>query len=156
MEGSAWSVLPTADAIGPAPTLVDGDRLIAPALGCSDGGEENGYGRCIPYGSILDTRTSTWSALPGGPSGSAGGMDGFGGRSPDGLVGGSASGGPFYDAAEDAWVDLPPLDPEDGREAERVVTRLAVPAGDALVVVGGSAWGPDGGAPGVAVLDRLS
>ena len=37
-EDGAWTALPTADTIGPGPVLVDRHRLIAPVLGCADGG----------------------------------------------------------------------------------------------------------------------
>ena len=59
--------------------------------------------------------------------------------------------GPFFDAATDEWFDLPPLDPETDPsssdiENQTFVTRRAASVGDAIVVVGGGKFGPDGSA----------
>ena len=149
-EDGAWTVLPTADTIGPGPALVDRHRLIAPVLGCADGGETNGYGRCIPYGAVFDTTANEWGDLPNAPGKGRKGVSSYGGVSGTDLVAGSTR-GQFFDAATDHWFYLPPLDPETDPsstdiENQTFVTRRAASVGDAIVVVGGDKFGPDGSA----------
>lgn len=144
-----WTVLPTADTIGPGPTLIDSDRLIAPVLGCADGGETNGYGRCIPFGAVFNTDTGAWEELPNAPGQGRKDISSYGGYSRTDLVVGSVH-GPFFDATADEWFDLPPLDPEadpdsSDNESRTFVSRRAASVGDAIVVVGGDSFGPDGG-----------
>ena len=91
-EDGAWTVLPTADTIGPGPALVDRHRLIAPVLGCADGGETNGYGRCIPYGAVFDTTANEWGDLPNAPGKDRKGVSSYGGVSGTDLVAGSTRG----------------------------------------------------------------
>ena len=102
-EDGAWTVLPTADTIGPGPALVDRHRLIAPVLGCADGGEVNGYGRCIPHGAVFDTTANEWGELPNAPGKGRKGVSSYGGVSGIDLVAGSTR-GPFFDAATDEWL----------------------------------------------------
>ena len=149
-EDGAWTVLPTADTIGPGPALVDRHRLIAPVLGCADGGETNGYGRCIPYGAVFDTTANEWGDLPNAPGKGRKGVSSYGGVSGTDLVAGSTR-GQFFDATTDHWFYLPPLDPETDPsstdiENQTFVTRRAASVGDAIVVVGGDKFGPDGSA----------
>ena len=149
-QGGVWSALPTADTIGPGPALVDRHRLIAPVLGCADGGRNHGYGRCIPFGAVFDTSTDEWSELPNAPGKGRKDIYAYGGVSGTDLVAGSTH-GPFFDATTDEWFDLPPLDPETDPSAsdagnQTVVTRRAASVGDAIVVVGGHKFGPEGGA----------
>ena len=149
-EDGAWTALPTADTIGPGPALVDRHRLIAPVLGCADGGETNGYGRCIPYGAVFATTANEWGDLPNAPGKGRKGVSSYGGVSGTDLVAGSTR-GQFFDATTDEWFDLPPLDPETDPsstdiENQTFVTRRAASVGDAIVVVGGDKFGPDGSA----------
>ena len=144
-----WTALPTADTIGPGPALVDGHRLIAPVLGCADGGRNNNYGRCIPYGAVFDTTADEWRELPNAPGAGRKDIWSYGGVSGTDMVAGS-TGGPFFDATTDEWFEIPLLDPETGPDSsdfERTfVSRRAVSVGDAIVVVGGARFTPDGAA----------
>ncbi len=149
-EDGAWTALPTADTIGPAPKLVDRHRLIAPVLGCTDGGKTNNYGRCIPYGAVFDTTANEWGELPNTPGRGRKDVSSYGGVSGTDLVAGSTS-GPFFDATTDGWFDLTPLDSETGPgssdvENQTSVTRRSASVGDAIVVVGGTEFGPGGNA----------
>ena len=149
-EDGAWTALPTADTIGTAPALVDRHRLIAPVLGCADGGEVNNFGRCIPYGAVFDTTANEWGELPNAPGKGRKDVSSYGGFSGTDLVAGSTS-GPFFDATTDEWFDLAPLDSETDPSSSDVenqtfVTRRAASVGDAIVVVGGAEFGPDGSA----------
>ncbi len=149
-EHGAWTALPTADTIGPGPALVDRHRLIAPRLGCADGGEVNGYGRCIPYGAVFDTAANKWGELPNAPGKGRKHISAYGGVSGTDLVAGSTR-GQFFDATTDEWFDLPPLDFETDPSSSDIdnqtfVSRRAASVGDAIVVVGGSKFGPDGSA----------
>ena len=146
----AWTALPTADTIGPGPALVDGHRLIAPVLGCADGGDTNSYGRCIPFGAVFDTTANEWSDLPNAPGKGRKDVSSYGGVSGTDLVAGSTR-GPFFDATTDEWFDLPPLDSQTDPSSSDIgnqtfVTRRAASVGDAIVVVGGTKFGPGGGA----------
>lgn len=147
---AAWTSLPAAETIGPAPALIDGDRLIAPVLGCADGGDTNGYGRCIPFGAVFNTSSSEWGDLPNAPGQGRKDISSYGGFSSTDLVAGSVR-GPFFDATTNEWFNLPPLDPEtdqssNNEDDQMFVTRRAASVGDAIVVVGGDSFGPDGGA----------
>ena len=149
-QDGAWTALPTADTIGPGPALVDRHRLIAPVLGCADGGDNNSYGRCIPFGAVFDTTANEWGELPNAPGKGRKDISAYGGVSGTDLVAGSTH-GPFFDATTDEWFDLPPLDPETDPNFsdvgnQRFVTRRAASVGDAIVVVGGGKFGPHGGA----------
>ena len=149
-EDGAWTALPTADTIGPAPALVDRHRLIAPVLGCADGGTNNNYGRCIPFGAVFDTTANEWGELPNAPGKGRKDVSAHGGVSGTDLVAGSTS-GPFFDAATDEWFDLAPLGSETDPgssdvENQTFVTRRAASVGDAIVVVGGTKFGPDASA----------
>ncbi|MXW58708.1 MAG: hypothetical protein F4X68_01805 [Acidimicrobiia bacterium] len=149
-QNGAWTALPTADTIGPGPELVDGHRLIAPVLGYADGGTNNNFGRCIPYGAVFDTTANEWSELPKAPRQGRKGIWVNGGVSDTDLVARSTR-GPFFDATADEWFDLPPLDPEtdpDSNDAnnQTFIARRAASIGDAIMVVGGAEYGPGGGA----------
>ena len=148
-EDGAWTALPTADTIGPGPALVDGHRLIAPRLGCADGGEINGYGRCIPFGAVFDTTANEWGDLPNAPGEGRKHISAYGGFSGTDLVAGSTR-GQFFDATTDEWFDLPPLDLTEPGSSDigpvTFVSRRAASVGDAIVVVGGNKFGPGGSA----------
>lgn len=140
LDDSGWSRLPTADAIGFWSVIVDDDRLVSPRLGCADGGDTNGYGRCIPYGAVFDTDSLTWSELPDAP--------GRGQR--DAASAGAVTaesvllfglGHPMLDLRTDTWFELPHIDeePEDGT----VVQRTIAGAGPYGFAFGGARFGPD-------------
>ena len=139
LRDGGWTDLGASDSIGPAPTLVAGSRLIAPVLGCTDGGQVNNFGRCIPYGSVLDTAADAWGALPRIVTPAGTDEVSFGGWSDSDMVGGSHNGGLFLDAQNDQWVVLPALDPVTDPSSPNFVERQVVAIGDALMVVGGTA-----------------
>ncbi len=147
-QDGAWVALPTADTIGPGPALVDGPRLIAPMLGCADGGD-NSYGRCIPFGAVFDTATNEWGDLPNAPGKGRKHISAYGGFSGTDLVAGSTR-GQFFDATTDEWFDLPPLDLTEPGSSDigpvSFVSRRAASIGDAIVVIGGNKFGPGGSA----------
>jgi hypothetical protein len=110
LRGQQWEILPGADSIGYfAPVLISGRRLIAPVLGCADGGQVNGYGRCIPFGAVFDTETDTWHELPNAPGRGLKYFDSSGGVSDNDLVL-VRTGRPALDAATNEWFVVPLLD----------------------------------------------
>ena len=104
-----WSVLPTADSIGSAPTLVAGSQLFSPKLGCADGGGTNGYGRCIAYGAVFDTTTDSWYELPSAPGRGTKYVSSSGGLGDNELVL-FQPGYPALDAVTSEWFIFPQLD----------------------------------------------
>lgn len=104
-----WALLPTADSIGSAPSLIAGGLLFAPELGCADGGNTNGYDRCIPYGAVFDTTTDTWWELPNAPERGTKHVMSSGGLGDNGLVL-SQSGYPALNATNNDWFIVPQLD----------------------------------------------
>jgi hypothetical protein len=114
-RNSQWTVLPDPPSqpeVGISiPTLVAGDRLIAPSLNC-DTGDFTPHERCIPYGTVFDTRTDTWQDLPNAPGGSLRFFPSGGGLSESDLVIGQL-GSPALDAIADAWFLVPRLDAYD-------------------------------------------
>jgi hypothetical protein len=109
LRGQQWQLLPIADSIGTAPSLVSGQRLIAPALGCADGGQVNNYGRCIPFGAVFDTTTDTWRELPNAPGRGLKDFKSSGGFTDSALVL-LETGHPALDANTNAWSIVPVLD----------------------------------------------
>ncbi len=107
-QGQQWIELPAADSIGSAPTLVSGDQLISPELGCADGGRINNYGRCIAYGAVFDTATETWHELPNAPGRGTNYSFSSGGISASGLVL-FQSGYPALDAVTNEWFIVPSI-----------------------------------------------
>ena len=118
LRDTQWEVLPMADSIGQAPTLVAGNLLIAPTLGCADGGGTNGFGRCIPYGAVFDTDSDTWSELPNAPGRGTRHVDSSGGLGDNGLVL-SDPGHPALDALTGEWFVVPQLDSGPGLYTQR-------------------------------------
>lgn len=114
LRGEQWATLPEPDSIGAPPDLVSGDLLIAPALGCADGGGD--YGRCIPFGAVFDTATDTWSELPNAPRRGYKHVQWSGGLSADHLTLGTP-GHPALDATTGDWFTVPALD--EDRNTER-------------------------------------
>jgi len=72
-DGTSWRRLDRSDMVGGYSWHWTGERLVAPDLDCVDGGEVNGYGRCVPQGGILDPGTGAWAKLPDPPEIGAGG-----------------------------------------------------------------------------------
>ena len=66
-DGTSWRRLERSDMVDGWAWYWTGERLVAPTSYCVDGGEVNGYGRCIPVGGILDPETGTWAELPDEP-----------------------------------------------------------------------------------------
>ena len=137
LEAQTWERLPDSAMLGWDPSwwLVDGDRIIDPALGCADGGDVNRWGRGYPYGGMFDITTRTWSDLPSTgepcdpvkPEPVAGAL----GRTSALYV---APRGRLFDAASDTWRTLPAIPGEDDSN------RTIVTAGRAAVVLGRSTW----------------
>lgn len=131
----AWERLPTGeDALGFWAIIVDRGRLVAPELGCADGGAVNGYGRCIPFGGAFDPASGTWQALPEGPS------------DPDARSAGAFTAeqvlltgqdGHVLDLTADTWVELPGIgeDPPDA-----MVQRTVAGVGPHGFAFGGVRW----------------
>ena len=137
-DGAVWSELPTSDSLGSASVLRAGNRLISPALGCADGGETNGFGRCIPFGAVFDTATEEWGELPNAPGRGRKNVFSAGGFSSEDLVV-SSIGGAFLDASDDTWFDMPELDDNDADSVDST-SRWPASLGDAVMVVGGDSY----------------
>jgi hypothetical protein len=108
-------------------------RLIFPALGSADGGDD-GWGRPYPNGGILDVELGRWLPLPDAPDGEdefAAGV--VAGRQAD-FFGDT---GWILDAVAEDWMLVPSLDGGD-----QMVTRGSVTAaGRDMIVFGGVRWG---------------
>jgi hypothetical protein len=109
LRGQQWTLLPVTDSVGSAPSLLAGRRLIAPYLGCAEGGTANGDGRCIPYGGIFDTDTDTWQQLSNAPGLGLTFLSSSGGLSDNDLELFSP-GHPALDVTTNAWFMVPLLD----------------------------------------------
>lgn len=120
LGGGEWEVLAESNLMGTTPWFHDGARLVAPSLGCIDGGQNNGYGQCVPRGSIYDTVTGTWSELPDAPErGDREAVFRSGGVSENDLLI-IEPGTAMFDATTDEWFLLPAIDPE-GTQGRRDV-----------------------------------
>jgi hypothetical protein len=131
LESGSWRRLPDSEILATGPWVPDDGRLINPALGGADGGE-NTWGRTYTYGGILDAASGEWSALPNPP----GGEEDFG----SGLL--TPAGGYYFgyrgwvlDTSDNTWIEIPPLD-----TGELVTGRTVVAAGTDLLVFGGTRW----------------
>lgn len=106
-----WTVLPDPPQqpeVGiDVPSLIAGERLIAPNLNC-DTGDLTPHERCIPYGTVFDTRTDTWHDLPDAPGGNLRFFTSGGALSTSELVLGRP-GAPALDATIDEWFLVPRL-----------------------------------------------
>jgi hypothetical protein len=137
LETGRWRRLPDAPMLFTGSWLPAGPYLINPALGGTDGGEVNNYGREYPFGGILDPASGRFTPLPKAPQAkpydeSAGvvGADGALYRGPEGLL---------LDTVANKWITVPSL--PDGKAAGRTV----VAAGTDMFVFGGGVWpGADG------------
>lgn len=136
-QNNQWSELPTADSIGSAPTLISENQLIAPELGCADGGHTNGYGRCIAFGALFDTATDTWHELPNALDRGRKDISSSGGISATGLVL-YKTGYPALNAETNDWF-IVPLIGSDFANDRRVWS-----VGNYGFVFGGASSGIDG------------
>jgi hypothetical protein len=152
MRDGVWEALPTGNVLGGGIPLAADDRIVFPALGCSDGGPVNGYGRCIPNGAVFNTDLDTWVELPDAPG--RGKKDVLSA----GAVGVEAavvwgSGHPYLDTSTDAWLTLPALEENADGSMERSIRGVG-PYG---FVFGGARFGeaaPNGELLGDAWLWR--
>ena len=134
-----WRELPTGDTIGFWGAISDGDRVVAPALGCADGGEVNGYGRCIPYGAVLETRSGTWEELPGAPSRGDKDVQSSGAFTADKVLL-TSLGHPVLDLTTNSWSSMPEI---DGAERGTTVDRTFAGAGPYGFAFGGARFEGD-------------
>jgi hypothetical protein len=133
-DRGTWRRLPDSEMLGGGARWFAHDgRLIFPALGSADGGDD-GWGRPYPNGGILDVELGRWLPLPDAPDGE----DEFAA----GVVAGRQ--GDFFgdtgwilDAVAEDWMLVPSLDGGD-----QMVTRGSVTAaGRDMIVFGGVRWG---------------
>lgn len=122
LDDGTWRELPTGEAIGFWAVIADGDRIVSPELGCADGGEVNGYGRCIPNGAVLDTATGTWSELPDAPSRGDEHVSSAGAFTAAQVLL-TSTGHHVLDLTTDEWLRMPRIDDErDGTTVERTLS----------------------------------
>lgn len=115
----AWRELPTGEALGLWGVISDDDRIVSPTLGCADGGEMDNYGRCIPYGAVLNTQTRTWEELPDAPSRGVTDVQSSGAFTADKVLLTSV-GHPVLDLTTDTWSRMPVIDDtDDGATVDR-------------------------------------
>jgi hypothetical protein len=88
---------------------VTAERIVFPALGCSDGGEVNGYGRCIPHGAVFDTELDSWVELPNAPGRGSKHVFSAGAVSAE-AAGVWGDGYPYLDTTTDTWFTAPAFD----------------------------------------------
>jgi hypothetical protein len=101
-ENGEWRRLERSDMTGGYAWHWTGERLVSADLDCVDGGEVDGYGRCVPLGGILDPGTGTWAELPDPPE------IGTGGWSLEVADGPTMTTyGYVYDDSTGAWAKLP-------------------------------------------------
>ena len=96
-----WRRLERSDMVGGFAWHWTGQRLVAPDLQCVDGGEVNGYGRCIPQGGRLDPVSGRWSTLPHAPKS---GKDGWSISAADGPQ--MLAWGYLYDDQDGSWTKV--------------------------------------------------
>ncbi|GAA2383083.1 hypothetical protein Cme02nite_64050 [Catellatospora methionotrophica] len=131
-RGGTWRRLPDSQQLATGPWLVEGGKLIAPALGGADGGSVGNWGRTYANGGVLDPATGTWSALPNAPGGWH--ASAFGTTS---AVYADRP-GPVLNAVTGQWGVIPPLPQDD------VSDSTVVAAGNRLLVFGGASWPKEG------------
>ncbi len=139
-DRGTWRRLPDSEMLGGGARWFAHDgRLIFPALGSADGGDDGNWGRPYPNGGILDVELGRWLPLPDTPDEEeqfAAGV--VAGRQAD-FFGDS---GWILDAVAEGWMPVPPL---DGGE-QTVTSRSVTAAGRDMIVFGGVRW--DGGLRG--------
>ena len=115
----AWRELPTGETLGFWAVISDADRIVAPALGCADGGQVNNFGRCIPHGAVFNTHTGTWAELPDAPSRGDKDVHSSGAFTADEVLLASV-GHHMLDLTTDSWLRMPDIDDEnDGATVQR-------------------------------------
>lgn len=132
-DGSSWTRLEQAEILGGwGGWHWTGERLVSPYGECLDGGQVNGYGRCIPTGGALDPATGTWAEVPPAPQPVQGEYAGWWLNASDGVR--IATWGHVYDDRTEVWTPIPwPAGaPEHGT--------AAVWADGTLIAFGGVSW----------------
>ena len=124
----SWVRLPVGDTLGGGRWVWSGTRLVDPSPGGADGGEVNGYGRTIPFASVLDVRARTWATLSGVPDEA---HRPWSVEAPGAPV--TAAAGFLYDDRAGTWTRL--TRPDAGPDAPGPAAWLD---SDTLLVVGGS------------------
>lgn len=131
MTSGTWRRLPDSEVIGWSPTWYPtAGGIINPAVGSSDGGEVNNYGRFYPYGGMLDPISGTWESLPDTPDQRAGFTGHTAGSSRLFLN----NEGWVFDASARRWYPLE--EPPDAAHDDSAVTWT----GSDLIVWGGVSW----------------
>jgi len=118
LDEDGWRELPIGDAIGLWAVIAEQDRIVAPELGCADGGEVNNYGRCIPNGAVFNTETATWSELPNAPSRGDKDVRSSGAFTDDDVLL-TSLGHHMLDLTTDTWFRMPDIDEHDGANVQR-------------------------------------
>ncbi len=137
LHDDTWAHLGSGEVLGAWDLIVDEDRIVAPMLGCADGGATNNYGRCIPEGGVFDTTTRTWRALPNAPrdrnARSSGAVT-------DNQLLLTGLGNPMLDLTTDTWFDMPDIDRADDSVTTQRSLAAAGPYGFAF---GGARFDPE-------------
>ena len=114
-----WRELPTGETLGYWGVISDVDRIVAPALGCADGGDVNNYGRCIPHGAVLNTQSGTWDELPDAPFRGEKHVQSSGAFTAEEVVL-TSLGHHMLDLTTDSWLRMPDIDDtNDGATVDR-------------------------------------
>ena len=156
LAGDRWEELAEGPVLGGWDSIVAGSQIIFPILGCSDGGDVNGYGECIPYGGVFDTDRQEWVPLP-----DANDTDDSEELAPiyAGATTGtelllSASDTWYLDTASGEWRPVPPIDGErfgGPVPADESPWWAATGVGPYGFAFGGIRWGSGYGANGKVV-----
>jgi hypothetical protein len=139
LDENAWQQLATGQVIGFWDIIVDDNRIVAPMLGCADGGATNNYGRCIPYGAVFDTATRGWSDLPNAPSPGDKNIRSSGALTASQLLL-TGLGSAMLDLTTDTWFRMPKID--EGRD-DATAQRTIAGAGPYGFAFGGVRFGPE-------------
>ncbi len=108
-----------------------GERVVAPDIQCVDGGEVNGYGRCVPQGGRLDPESGRWSPLPHKPELGSGGWNISAADGPRMLAWGY-----LYDDRDGTWTKIGRPKGEPSRQDQVASTW----ADGAVIAFGGVDW----------------
>lgn len=139
LHEDGWEQLPTGEVRGFWAVIADGNRIVAPMLGCADGGQVNNYGRCIPNGAVFDATRGTWTELPDAPSRDDKHVRSSGALTRRELL--LASLGHYMlDLTTDTWFRMPAIDEHDD---DATVQRTFAGAGPYGFAFGGARFEPD-------------
>lgn len=139
-QNGTWEQLPTGtDTLGFWASITHRGRLVAPQLGCADGGEVNNYGRCIPYGGVFDNTSQTWKPLPNTPFVGQRDVQSAGAFTADEVLL-TAHRGHMLDLTTDTWIELPAI---DGDAQDRTIQRTLAGAGRYGFAFGGARFDAD-------------